>query len=98
MVGGMRAHFDANAIGPYNFRSGDLMTVSIESFEIVHSSGMLYHIPSPIGYIQKLRSITSKFCVLTSTIMHTHVKSEEGESTFPEGCTLFVPGLERFLC
>lgn len=22
-----------------------------------------------------------------------HVKSEEGELTFPEGCTLFVPGL-----
>src|SRR5262245_21353568 len=42
------------------FVIGDVLSTQLEPTEIVHSSGVLYHLPSPIDYIAKLRHITKE--------------------------------------
>jgi hypothetical protein len=76
-----------------DFISGDILTTELEPREIVHSSGVLYHLPAPIAYIAKLRRITTEYCILTSTTLSTRIKTDSGEISFPSSSVLFVPGI-----
>jgi hypothetical protein len=62
-------------------------------FDVVHCSGVLYHIPNPVQILVALRKITREHLVLASCITATTVKSELGTLTIPAGAALFVPAL-----
>jgi SAM-dependent methyltransferase len=89
----MRKRLDANRVGPCDFISADIFDVNLEKFDVVHSSGVLYHLPAPIHYVQALRNITREYCILTSTTINTHVVGADGEITLPEGAVVFIPAL-----
>jgi hypothetical protein len=75
------------------FISADVTTCSIEKFDVVHSSGVLYHLPSPITYVRKLREMTGEYCILTSTTMHTEIEGLGQSLKIPDGTVIFVPAL-----
>ena len=64
-------------------------------FDVVHCSGILYHIPDPIGFLVALRKITREHLVLTSVVTATKVESEQGILELPEASALFIPALQK---
>jgi hypothetical protein len=76
-----------------NFISGDVLSADLECWDVVHSSGVLYHLPNPIEYIRKLRKITKEFCILTSTTIATEISTQSGSISLPASSVIFVPAL-----
>lgn len=87
----------ALGVPPIREISGDLMTLAYEDpslrFDVVHCSGILYHIPDQFQLLRALRTITTGHLVLTSSITETHIANEAGELHVPEGSALFLPAL-----
>jgi hypothetical protein len=79
--------------------SGDVLTLAqtdpCPQFDIVHCSGILYHMPEPMRFLLALRKMTREFLVLTSVVTATRVQSEHGELQIPHAAVLFVPALQQ---
>jgi len=76
---------------------GDILTLAESSppqFDVVHCSGLLYHVPSPLQLLMALRKMTREYLVLASAVSGTSVKSSEGALEIPEAALLFVPALK----
>jgi hypothetical protein len=88
---------EALAEPPAREISGDLLTLAYTDpslrFDVVHCSGILYHIPDQFQLLRALRAITVEHLVLTSSITETHIVNEAGELHVPEGSALFLPAL-----
>lgn len=63
-------------------------------FDVVHCSGILYHIPDPLRFLRALRSVTREFLVLTSVVTATRIANEQGSLEIPKSAALFVPALQ----
>jgi hypothetical protein len=63
-------------------------------FQVVDSSGVLYHMPDPIRYLIALREITQEHLIPTSAITPTRIESEAGFLDMPEAAVLFLPALD----
>ena len=79
--------------------SGDLMQLVPADptlrFEVVHCSGILYHVPDPFRLLTALRTLTTGHLILSSSITETDIVNEAGELHLPEGSSLFLPALSR---
>jgi SAM-dependent methyltransferase len=64
-------------------------------YDVVHCSGVIYHIPNPIRALAALRKMTREFLILTSAVISTHVASDEGILVIPESAILFIPALRE---
>ncbi len=64
-------------------------------YDVVHCSGVLYHIPDPMRLMDTLRKITGEYLVVGSVITPTVLKTKEGTLQIPEGTCLFIPALEK---
>lgn len=64
-------------------------------FDVVHCSGILYHMPDPIRFLVALRRITRGHLVLTSVVTATRVESEQGALELPQASALFIPALQK---
>jgi hypothetical protein len=84
-------------VPPVRSISGDLMTLAHSDptlrFQVVHCSGILYHIPDQFQLLRALRTLTTEHLILTSSITETHIANEAGELRVPEGGALFLPAL-----
>lgn len=78
--------------------SGDVQTLVETSpelrFDIVHCSGVLYHMPEPFRLLTALRKITREYLVLTSTVTAVTVKNNQGVLHVPPSAVLFLPALQ----
>lgn len=68
---------------------------SCPQFDIVHCSGILYHIPDPMRFLVALRRMTRGHLVLTSVVTATRVESEQGALELPHASALFIPALQK---
>jgi hypothetical protein len=84
-------------VPPVRAVSGDVMRLAAADpnfrFDVVHCSGILYHVPDQFRFLQALRAITREHLVLTSSITETFIANEAGELRIPEGSVLFLPAL-----
>ena len=69
-------------------------TSPVGQFDVVHCSGVLYHIPDPMRLLVSLRKITREYLILASSVTGTSVHSKEGILQVPQGAALFIPGLQ----
>lgn len=79
--------------------SGDVVTLvetnSCPQFDVVHCSGVLYHIPDPVRLVAALRKITRDYLVLCSAVTATKVESDDGTLHVPDAAALFIPALQN---
>jgi hypothetical protein len=68
--------------------------VPCPQFDVVHCSGVLYHMPNPMRFLVALRRITREYLVLSSAITATKIKSNKGVLEIPQTAALFVPALQ----
>jgi hypothetical protein len=84
-------------VGPVHRISGDVMQLARRAepprFDVVHCSGILYHIPDQFQFLRALRTITREHLILTSSITETCISNEAGELRVPEGGALLLPAL-----
>lgn len=81
----------------YDAFIGDICTVNTAEigapFDIVHCSGVLYHLPNPMLMLTVLRSITKEYLILTSAVTPEVLKNENGYYALPPSGVIFVPAL-----
>ena len=51
------------------------------TFEMVHCSGVLYHMPNPVSTILRLRSVTERYLILSSAVVPDRIATSEGVRT-----------------
>ncbi|MGE0683165.1 MAG: methyltransferase domain-containing protein [Candidatus Binatia bacterium] len=82
-----------------HYVSGDIMhlvnTEACPQFDVVHCSGVLYHIPNPLQLLLALRRITRKYLILTSSVTVTRIESAQGVLEIPRAAVLFIPALQE---
>jgi SAM-dependent methyltransferase len=87
------------AIPAVNRISGDVMalveTNSCPQFDVVHCSGVLYHIPDPLRLVAALRKITRDYLILCSVVTATKVESDHGALALPQAAAIFIPALQE---
>ena len=75
--------------------STDFMTADLEPFDVVHSAGVLYHLPHPLHYLRRLRELARHHLVLTTSVFPPGgIEHPGGTFDLPPGGALFVPALD----
>jgi hypothetical protein len=64
-------------------------------FDVVHSSGLLYHHPSPLVVLERLAAITRGHLILTSAVIPPHIENDVGRLEVPSSGVIFVPALSN---
>jgi SAM-dependent methyltransferase len=84
---------------PVNCISADVVSLvesnSCPQFDVVHCSGVLYHMPDPLRFLEALRKITREYLILGSVVSATKVESAEGVLHLPKAAALFIPALRE---
>lgn len=63
-------------------------------FDVVHCSGVLYHVPEPLRLLLALKRLTREHLVLTSVVARSEYPHAAGLLRVPEAACLFLPALE----
>ena len=73
---------------------GDVNDLSkLGQYDIVHCSGVIYHMPNPVHTMLQLRSVTLKYLLLTSMVVPELIKTEAGEVDMRGRGSIFVPAI-----
>jgi hypothetical protein len=77
--------------------SGDIVAMTQLSdhaqYDVVHCSGVLYHLPDQMRLLVALRKLARRHVVLTSVVTPTRIENEAGVFEIPECGAIFVPAL-----
>jgi hypothetical protein len=86
----MRAHLASKGIRDCEFISGDVQSIAVPPYDVVYSSGILYHAPSPLAYLNALRKITREHLILASTVLPACIPGRS-DLRFAPGTVLYLP-------
>jgi hypothetical protein len=64
------------------------------SFDFVHCSGVIYHMPSPLHGIEQLATIANRYLLLGSMVVPERISNRAGTIEFAGGLMLFLPGID----
>jgi hypothetical protein len=77
--------------------SGDILTLDEAmpglQFDVVHCSGVLYHMPNPMLFLAALQKLAGRYLILTSSVTSTKIRNKKGVLDIPDGAVLFIPAL-----
>lgn len=62
--------------------------------DFVYCSGIVYHCPSPLYTIERLRTVTNRYLLLGSMVVPEFVHTTEGHIDFSGGQALFLPAMD----
>ncbi len=66
---------------------------SVGRFDVVHSTGILYHAPAPIRMIENLVSVTGEHLIVNTIIVPTTIRNDAGRIDLPDSAVVFLPAL-----
>jgi hypothetical protein len=69
-------------------------TQAAPRFDVVHCSGVLYHVRDPMRLLMALRKLTGSYLILSSAVTASKVSGAQGVLSMPEASAIFVPGLQ----
>lgn len=69
------------------------MVNRIGSYDVVHSTGIFYHLPSPIQAMESLAAVTRRYLIVNTVTVPEVIRSRSGELRFPGSVALFLPGI-----
>ena len=88
----MREYLLGKGITNCEMISGDVRSISLQSFDVVYSSGILYHTHNPLDYLNALKRVSNEYVIVASTILPRKIPGPI-EISFPPGSVLYVPGV-----
>jgi Protein of unknown function (DUF1698) len=88
----------AGNVGPYEvFEEIDLRsrqsTQSLDKFDVVHSTGILYHVQSPAEVLWNLKCITGKKLITNTVIIPNKISNSKGTLETADHSVLFTAAL-----
>jgi SAM-dependent methyltransferase len=88
-------HLAGLGVDPWTRLEADVLELPADapSFDVVHCSGVLYHLPAPLALLRVLRRLTRRHLILTSAVTATTVEGDGETLEVPESSLLFVPAL-----
>jgi hypothetical protein len=75
--------------------TGQHLQETIGQYDIVHCSGVIYHVPDPFLVLRNLRSIVNEYLILTSMTVPSRIKSKKGTLELEGGSVYFIPALSE---
>lgn len=69
---------------------------AIGRHDVVHCSGIIYHLPDPYQLLQQLRRVANEYVILVSMVVPERIETESGTLALDGGEALFVPGLDAY--
>lgn len=86
------------SISRYENVSGSILDIGESqappSYDVVHCTGVLYHMPDPLRFLSALRRITNEYLVLGSAVTATRVDGTSGTLEVPSSSALLIPALQ----
>lgn len=97
------AAFDERMAGmgltDYERISADVMAPDlperVAARDLVHCSGVIYHMPDPMGCLRNLRAITKEHLILVSMVVPEIISNSAGTLDFRGAGTFFLPALDE---
>jgi 2-polyprenyl-3-methyl-5-hydroxy-6-metoxy-1,4-benzoquinol methylase len=90
-----RVHCREKGVSNYQCIQADATDGSLKdlvgAFDMVHCSGVIYHVPDFIGLIRNLRSIANRHLIITSMIFPERIENKFGVLDMSGGNAMFVP-------
>jgi hypothetical protein len=65
----------------------------VGTYDFVHCTGVIYHVPNPLFTLQRLRDLTRRYLVVGSMVMPDQIETGGGFLDLSDGACLFVPAL-----
>lgn len=62
-------------------------------YELVHCSGVIYHLPEPLRLLRNLRLIATERLIIGSMVVPEAIKNSAGSLSLGGGRAIYVPGL-----
>ena len=72
----------------------DAALEALGRFDLVHCSGVLYHVPSPMQTLEKLARLTGRHLLLGACTVPERIENAAGSLDFSDGRMLFIPALD----
>lgn len=63
--------------------------------DVVHCSGIIYHLPDPYRMLANLRRVAVEHLIVTSMVVPEHISNRVGKLDFPADRAAFVPSLSE---
>ena len=63
--------------------------------DIVHCSGIIYHLPDPWRMLANLRRLAGDYLIITSMVVPEHIENDAGTLAFDADMAAFVPSLNQ---
>ncbi len=64
------------------------------TFDFIHCSGVIYHVPNPLHTLARLHALTSRYLLLVSMTVPRQILTHAGELSFAGGRTVFLPAVD----
>lgn len=82
-------------LGSVEMVSGDFVQLAhtLEPHDIVYSTGVLYHHPNPLRFLQKLRTVTKFRAIVGTVVLPATIRNSAGTFELSNAGALFVPAL-----
>ena len=64
------------------------------TFDFIHCSGVIYHVPNPLHTLARLHALTSRYLLLVSMTVPQQIVTDAGELSFAGGRTVFLPAVD----
>ena len=92
-----RGRLDEHGVGDVRCIQGNIDDAQVRSdagsFDVVHTSGVLYHCPEPLATLRNLRSIVRETLVLGTATMPETVSTAAGTVNMEPGGAMLVPAM-----
>lgn len=72
----------------------DDVTDANPRYDVVHTSGVIYHCPSPMHTLGQLKRLTREHLIITSMVIPATISSPTGTLSLESGQSWFVPTLD----
>lgn len=93
------AHVKKRGVKHVGKLSGDIQKIAAQpnppQFDVVHCSGILYHLPNPLQLLIALRKLSRRYVIFSSAITPTRIRNHAGTLDVPQGGALFIPALSE---
>lgn len=87
----------AGVTGIGRYENIDITSPSLQdvlpAFDVVHSTGIFYHLPSPVSALDTLQRVVGQYLIINTVTIPSRIENTAGTLEFPGNVALFLPGM-----
>lgn len=68
----------------------------VGSYYLLHCTGVLYHMPSPLLAFENLATIVERYLIINTITVPKRIENQYGVVNFSDGVAVFLPGISEY--